>query len=110
MAAELMYLKVDEMNLYDYVIRTFETMCDLSEGRLLSLNYYLNNVNARFVNVALFKEVFGVASFDDIMRCLVDEDNFLVLHQFGMQCEEDAIKEQNSIVPSNMALKKVPQK
>ena len=33
-------MKVDEMNLHDYVMWTFEAMCDLNEGRLLSLNYF----------------------------------------------------------------------
>ena len=51
----MQYIKVDEMNLYDYVMNTFDRICDLTPGRINSLNYVLGNVSARFVNVGLFK-------------------------------------------------------
>lgn len=108
MQVRMVDMKVDEMNLYDYVMWTFETICDLTDGRLLSLNYFLNNVNARFVNVAEFKVVFEVTSFEDIMRILTDEDNFDVLHEYGVMCEAEREKEKNSIVPCGKELNKVP--
>lgn len=108
MQVRMLDMKVDEMNLYDYVLGTFETMCDLTDGRLLSLNYFLNNVNARFVNVAEFKAVFEVTLFEDIMRILTDEDSFDVLHEYGVMCEAEREKEKNSIVPCGKELKKVP--
>jgi predicted CopG family antitoxin len=108
MQVRMLDMKVDEMNLYDYVLGTFEIICDLTDGRLLSLNYFLNNVNARFVNVAEFKAVFEVTSFEDIMRILTDEDSFDVLHEYGVMCEAEIEKEKNSIVPCGKELKKVP--
>jgi hypothetical protein len=108
MQVRMVDMKVDEMNLHDYVMWTFEAMCDLNEGRLLSLNYFLNNVNARFVNVAEFKAVFNVVSFEDIMRVLTAEDNFDILHEYGVMCEAEIEKEKNSIVPCGKELKKVP--
>lgn len=108
MQVRMLDMKVDEMNLYDYVLGIFETICDLTDGRLLSLNYFLNKVNARFVNVAEFKAVFEVTSFEDIMRILTDEDNFDVLHEYGVMCEAEREKEKNSIVPCGKELKKVP--
>lgn len=102
-------VKIDEMNLYDYVFGTFELFCDLSEGRIISLNYFLNNVNAKFVNVAEFKSVFEVSSFEDIMRILTDMDRLEELHNYGKMCKEDVEKEKNSIVPCNKSLRKVPQ-
>jgi hypothetical protein len=101
-------VKVDEMNLYDYVMNTFERICDLTEGRVMSLNFVLNNVNAKCVNVALFKSFFEVVSFDDMMRLLTDFERFDELHDFGVMCLEDHEKEQASIVPSGMKLAKTP--
>ena len=51
MQVRMVDIKVDEMNLYDYVMGTYDRICDLTDGRKISLNYYLNNVNAKFVNV-----------------------------------------------------------
>jgi len=102
-------VKIDEMNLYDYIFGTFERFCDLSEGRIISLNFFLNNINAKFVNIAEFKSVFEVSSFEDIMRVLTDMDRLEELHNYGKMCEEAAEKERNSIVPSNKNLRKAPQ-
>lgn len=102
-------VKIDEMNLYDYIFGTFERFCDLSEGRIISLNFFLNNINAKFVNIAEFKSVFEVSSFEDIMRVLTDMDRLEELHNYGKMCEEAVEKERNSIVPSNKNLRKAPQ-
>ena len=108
MQARLLDMKPDEMNLYDYVMFTFDRVCDLTEGRRISLNYYLNNVNAKHVNVALFKSVFEVGSLDGILRVITDVERFDELHNFGNMCFEDAIKEENSILPTDKKLNKVP--
>ena len=42
------------------------------------------------------------------MALLTDMDRFEELHEFGVMVQEDIEKEQASIVPSNMSLKKVP--
>ena len=101
-------IKTDEMNLYDYVMVTFDRVCDLTEGRRISLNYYLNNVNAKHVNVALFKSVFEVESLDGILRVITDVERLDELHNFGNMCFKDAIKEDNSILPTDKKLNKVP--
>ena len=101
-------VKIDEMSLYDYVMTTYDSICDLTEGRIVSLNYFLSNVNAKYVNVALFKSVFEVNSFEDIMILLTDMERFDELHDFGIICFEEAEREKNSIVSSNKSLKKVP--
>lgn len=103
-----MQVNIFEMNLYDHVMKTMDSMCDLTEGRLVSLNYFLNNVNAKYVNAGLFYDVFSVQSFIGLMALLTDMDRFDELHEFGIMCQEDYDKEQASIVPSNMNLKKVP--
>lgn len=108
MQTRLVDVKVDEMNLYDYVMVTFDSICDLTEGRRISLNYFLNNVNAKSVNVALFKSVFEVTSFDEMMRVLTDMEKFDELHDFGVMCQEDIEKEKVSILPAGKSLKKVP--
>ncbi len=108
MQARLVDMKPDEMNLYDYVMVTFDRVCDLTEGRRISLNYYLNNVNAKHVNVALFKSVFEVGSLDGILRVITDVERFEELHNFGNMCFEDAIKEENSILATDKKLNKVP--
>lgn len=108
MQVRMVDIKVDEMNLYDYVIGTYERICDLTEGRKISLNYYLNNVNAKFVNVALFKSVFDITSFEGMMILLTDTERFEELHDFGVMCQEDHEKEQTSLIPSGMKLTKTP--
>jgi len=101
-------IKIDEMNLYDYVMVTFDRVCDLTEGRRISLNYYLNNVNAKHVNVALFKSVFEVGSLDGILRVITDVERFDELHNFGNMCFEDDIKKENNILATDKKLNKVP--
>ena len=103
-----MTVKMFETNLYDHVMGTLDRICDLTEGRLMSLNFYLNNVNAKNVNTGLFYDVFNIQSFIGLMALLTDMDRFEELHEFGVMVQEDIEKEQASIVPSNMSLKKVP--
>lgn len=97
-----------EMNLYDHVMTTLDRICDLTEGRIISLNYFLNNVNAKNVNTGLFYDVFNVQSFIGLMALLTDMDRFDELHEFGLMVQEDIEKEQASIVPSDMKLAKTP--
>lgn len=105
---EYMKVKFFEMNLYDHVMTTLDSMCDLTEGRVMSLNFFLNNVNAKNVNTGLFYDVFNVQSFIGLMALLTDMDRFDELHEFGVMVQEDMDKEAVSIVPSTMSLKKVP--
>ena len=83
-------------------------ICELTEGRIISLDFFLNNVNAKHVNVALFKSVFNVSSFDEIMKLLTDEDRFNELREFGDMMQVDFEKEQASILSTNMELVKTP--
>lgn len=103
-----MKVKFFEMSLYDHVMTTLDRICDLTEGRIMSLNYFLNNVNAKNVNTGLFYDVFNVQSFAGLMSLLTDMDRFDELHEFGMMVQEDIEKEQASIVPSGMKLAKTP--
>ena len=103
-----MKVKFFEMNLYDHVMTTLDSMCDLTEGRLISLNFFLNNVNAKNVNTGLFYDVFNVQSFIGLMALLTDMDRFDELHEFGLMVQEDIDKEAASIVPSDMKLAKTP--
>lgn len=103
-----MKIKMFETNLYDHVITTLDSICDLTEGRMYSLDFFLNNVNAKYVNTGLFYDVFNVQSFIGLMALLTDMDRFDELHEFGVMCQEDYEKEQASIVSSDMSLKKVP--
>lgn len=97
-----------EMNLYDHVMTTLDRICDLTEGRVTSLNFFLNNVNAKNVNTGLFYDVFNVQSFIGLMTLLTDMDRLDELHEFGVMVQEDIEKEQASIVPSGMKLAKTP--
>ena len=103
-----MKAKFLEMNLYDYVMTTLDRMCDLTDGRVTSLNFFLNNVNAKNVNTGLFYDVFNVQSFIGLMALLTDMDRFDELHEFGLMIQQDIEKEQMSIIPSNMKLAKTP--
>ena len=103
-----MEIKFFEMNLYDHVMTTMDRMCDLTEGRVASLNFFLNNVNAKNVNTGLFYDVFNVQSFIGLMSLLTDMDRFDELHEFGAMVQEDIEKEKASIVPSDMKLAKTP--
>ena len=77
-------------------------------GVPLSLNFYLNNVNAKNVNTGLFYDVFNIQSFVGLMALLTDTERFDELHEFGVMIQEDIEKEKASIVPSNMKLAKTP--
>jgi hypothetical protein len=74
----------------------------------MSLNFFLNNVNAKNVNTGLFYDVFNVQSFVGLMALLTDMDRFDELHEFGVMIQEDMEKEALSIVPSDMKLTKTP--
>lgn len=99
-------VKVDEMNLHDYVMESFDRICDLTPGRINSLNFILGNVSAKFVNVGLFKSVFKVNNFEEIVKVLTDMDRFDEMHTFGLLCREDVLKDQNSISSVNIGLVK----
>ena len=103
-----MKVKMFETNLYDHVMTTLDSICDLTEGRLMSLNFFLNNVNAKNVNTGLFYDVFNIQSFIGLMALLTDVDRFDELHEFGVMVQEDIEKEAASIVPSDMKLAKTP--
>lgn len=103
-----MEVKFFETSLYDHVMTTLDRMCDLTEGRVMSLNFFLNNVNAKNVNTGLFYDVFNVQSFVGLMALLTDMDRFDELHEFGIMVQEDIEKEQTSIVSSDMKLAKTP--
>ena len=103
-----MEVKFFETSLYDHVMTTLDSICDLTEGRVMSLNFFLNNVNAKNVNTGLFYDVFNVQSFVGLMALLTDMDRFDELHEFGILVQEDIEKEQTSIVPSDMKLAKTP--
>lgn len=100
--------KFFDMNLYDHVMTTLDRICDLTEGRVISLNYYLNNVNAKNVNTGLFYDVFNIQSFIGLMALLTDMDRFDELREFGIMVQEDIEKENNSVVPTGKNLLKVP--
>ena len=91
------YIKIDEMNLHDYVLESFDRICDLTEGRLFFLNQVLNNVSAKFVNVGLFKSFFRVNNFEEIVEVLTDMDRLEEMHAFGMLCRKDVEKEVNNV-------------
>lgn len=100
---------IDQMNLYDYVMTTFERYCDLTEGRRISLNYVLNNCMAKYVNVAEFKAVFGITTgLDGILRVITDFEKFEELNQYGMNCYQEVMKEQ-ALVGEGPVLGKIPQ-
>ena len=107
-----MYIKsetnsIDEMSLYDFVIGTFERHADLTEGRLVSLNYYLNNCYAKYVNFGEFKSVFleDGAGFLSVMRVLTDPNKLEELNIYGLMCYEAKIAEQNSIIDGKSLIK-----
>lgn len=75
---------MNAISLYDYVIKGFEKYFDLTEGRLLSLNYFLNNCNAHFVSLSDFKNVYGIDSLADILKLITNEDYFDELREFGI--------------------------
>ncbi len=91
-------IDVNQMNLYDYVMGTFERICDLTEARSRALHFYLNNCMAKYVNVAEFKAVFEVNSFDGILNTLTDMSKFDELNKYGLMCYGEASKEEDVVI------------
>ena len=80
---------VDEMNLSEYVIGSFDRFCDLTEGRLLSLSKLMKAYNGHAINVGQFKEVFGLDGFFNILEYIGNMDNFDTLVTYGNMCLAD---------------------
>lgn len=80
---------IDEMNLSEYVIGSFDRFCDLTEGRLLSLNKLMKAYNGHAINVGQFKEVFGLDGFFNILEYIGNMDNFDTLVTYGNMCLAD---------------------
>ena len=99
-------IKTDEMNLYDYVIESFDRICDLTEGRFAFLNMILTNASGKFVNVGLFKSFFGVNNFEEIVALLTDMDRLEEMRAFGLLCRKEVEKEQVNISTVNVGLVK----
>ena len=100
---------IEQMNLYDYVMTSFERICDLTEGRRRALNFVLNNCMAKYVNLAEFKAVYGITSgLEDILRLITDTDRFEELNHYGMICYQASLKE-NSTIIEGPKLEKKPQ-
>lgn len=98
---------INQMSLYDYVIEMFERHCDLTEGRRQSLDFYLSNCKARYVNVAEFKAVFGLESFCDVLSLISDVDRFNELSNYGMMCYQEWIDSKNKEISYGSVLEKV---
>lgn len=79
-----MNIDINTISLYDYVMKGFERHFDLTEGRLMSLNYFLGNCNARYVSFDDFKNVYGIDSLADILKLITNEDYFDELREFGI--------------------------
>ncbi len=85
---------IDQMNLYDYVVMTFEKVCDLTEARMRSLNYYLGLCKAKYVNVAEFKSVFDIQDgFYGILSVLTDISRSEELINYGNICYQESLKQ-----------------
>lgn len=80
---------IDEMNLSEYIIGSFDRFCDLTEGRLLSLNKLMKAYNGHAINVGQFKEVFGLDGFFNILEYIGNMDNFDTLVTYGNMCLAD---------------------
>ena len=80
---------INEMNLSEYVIESFDRFCDLTEGRLLSLNKLMKAYNGHAINVGQFKEVFGLDGFFNILEYIGNMDNFDTLVTYGNMCLAD---------------------
>ncbi len=100
---------IDEMNLFDYIMTTFDKICDLTEGRRKALEFYLNNCNGKIVNVSLFKSVFGVERFEDIVSLITDFSRFEELNKFGVLIGEECQKVSQNILDSKQVLGKASQ-
>ena len=101
MQVRMLDMKVDEMNLYDYVLGTFEDMCDLTEGRLYTLNKLMRDYNGHAINVGQFKEVFGLNGFFSILEYIGNMDNFDTLVNYGNMCLVDYEAQLESVNLSN---------
>ncbi len=101
--------KIEQMNLYDYVIDMFSRICDLTDARFNALAFYLNNMNAKVVNLAEFKAVFDVHTFEDIIEFITDMDNFLKLNQYGLMCLTNHTEAQDTLLSSGPQLLKASQ-
>ena len=84
-----LFKNIDEMNLSEYVIGSFDRFCDLTEGRLLSLNKLMKAYNGHAINVGQFKEVFGLDGFFNILEYIGNMDNFDTLVTYGNMCLAD---------------------
>lgn len=84
-----LFKNIDEMNLSEYVIGSFDRFCDLTEGRLLSLSKLMKAYNGHAINVGQFKEVFGLDGFFNILEYIGNMDNFDTLVTYGNMCLAD---------------------
>lgn len=105
MIMQNMNVKVDEMNLHDYVMESFDRICDLTPGRINSLNFILNNVSGKFVNVGLFKVVFKVSSFEEIIAILADMTRFDEMHKFGQLCRQESERVASAVATTGFSIK-----
>lgn len=80
---------VNEMNLSEYVIGSFDRFCDLTEGRLYTLNRLMKAYNGHAINLGQFKEVFGLDGFFNILEYIGNMDNFDTLVTYGNMCLAD---------------------
>jgi hypothetical protein len=92
---------VDEMTLSEYVIGTFDRFCDLTEGRLYTLNKLMRAYNGHAINVGQFKEVFGLNGFFSILEYIGNMDNFDTLVNYGNMCLVDYEAQLESVNLSN---------
>ena len=92
---------VNEMNLRDYVIGSFDRYFDLTEGRLLSLNRLMKVYNGHAINVGQFKEIFGLSSYSSILEYIGNMDNFDTIVNYGNMCLADYEAQLESINISN---------
>lgn len=85
------------MNFKEYVIRTFDMMADLTEGRLAYLNKMLNRYNASRYTKQQFYEEFGLEGIDyfSLLDFLTDEKNEEKIVEFGNKF--NTVNEQKSL-------------
>ena len=100
----------DEMKLYDYVLTTFDRICDLTEQRYMALEQLLNNFNAKYINFGEFRAVFDLedSGIFGVMALLTDPMKEAELNKYGLLCYE-ASKKEEAIQIDGPALKKVSQ-
>ena len=109
-----MYIKketinVDEMTLYDYVMKIFESHFDLTDGRFKALNYYLDNCYAKYVNMGEFKSVFldSDEGFFAIIRIITDNNRLEDLNKYGLMCYQAKMEADNLVLDNNRNLSKM---